>query len=130
MTERREYDEATKAAVMAALLTGQSVSVVASEYKIPLGTVKRWSAAAKEILEPVRSAKKERIGELVLDNLEASLLFTKSMADVLNDAKWLKKQRASEIAVLYGVVQDKTYRVLEALPDSADDAEIEGEAGG
>lgn len=117
MTERREYDEATKAAVMAALLAGQSVSVVASEYKIPLGTVKRWSASAKEMLEPVRSAKKERIGELVLDNLEASLLFTKSMTDVLNDAKWLKKQRASEIAVLYGVVQDKTYRVLEALPD-------------
>lgn len=117
MTERREYDEATKAAVMAALLAGQSVSVVASEYKIPLGTVKRWSASAKEMLEPVRSAKKERIGELVLDNLEASLLFTKSMADVLNDEKWLKKQRASEIAVLYGVVQDKTYRVLEALPD-------------
>lgn len=125
MTERREYDEATKAAVMAALLTGQSVSVVASEYKIPLGTIKRWSAAAKEILEPVRSAKKEKIGELVLDNLEASLLFTKSMANVLNDEKWLKKQRASEIAVLYGVVQDKSFRVLEALPDNEETDETE-----
>ena len=120
---RNTYDEATKAAVMAALLTGQSVSTVASQYKIPLGTVKRWSAAAKETLEPVRAAKKERMGELILDNLEASLLFTKSMTDVLNDAKWLKRQRASEIAVLYGVVQDKTYRVLEALPDAEADAE-------
>ena len=125
MTERREYDEATKAAVMAALLTGQSVSAVASEYKIPIGTVKRWSASAKGILEPVRTAKKEKIGDLILDNLEASLLFTKSMANVLNDEKWLKKQRASEIAVLYGVVQDKTYRVLEALPDGDEETDPE-----
>lgn len=123
MDGRNSYDEATKAAVMAALLTGQSVSAVASEYKIPIGTVKRWSAAAKETLEPVRAAKKERIGELILDNLEASLLFTKSMTDVLNDPKWLKRQRASEIAVLFGVVQDKTYRVLEALPDTESDPE-------
>ena len=40
----RKYSDEIKAAVMASLLAGQSISNVASEYKIPEGTVKGWSA--------------------------------------------------------------------------------------
>jgi transposase-like protein len=38
------YSEEIKAAVMAALLTGQSVSEVAKEYKIPEGTIYSWKS--------------------------------------------------------------------------------------
>jgi transposase-like protein len=38
------YDESTKAAVMGALLAGQSISSVAREYQIPKGTVSEWKA--------------------------------------------------------------------------------------
>lgn len=120
MTERREYDEQTKAVVMAALLTGQSVSSVAEQYRIPLGTVKRWSASAKEQLQPVRSQKRERIGDLIVDNLEAALETTRAMLDVVKEKEWLRKQTATEIGVLYGIISDKTYRILEALPDDDD----------
>lgn len=102
---------------MAALLAGQSVSVVAEEYKIPVGTVKRWSAGAKEKLEPVRTQKKERISELIADNIEAALETTRAMLDVIKNPEWIKKQTASELGVLYGIIQDKTYRILEALPE-------------
>lgn len=115
---RREHDEQTKAAVMAALLTGQSVYAAAKDFKIPVGTVKRWSADAKEKLQPVRNQKQERIGDLLIDNVEAALETTREILNVVKDPKWLRRQEASEIGVLYGIIQDKTFRILEALPDS------------
>lgn len=117
MSERREYSEEQKAAVMAALLAGQSVSSVARDYHIPQGTVKRWSAAAKDQIEPVRSAKKERIGELLIDYLEANLITLHAQAKVFANEEWLLEQSASESAVLHGVLTDKVIRLLEALAD-------------
>lgn len=117
MTERREYDEATKAAVMAALMDGQSVSSVAKEYKIPKGTVKYWRAQMNPtpLVDP---QKRDRIGELIIAGLEAKLVAIKAMADVFADKDWIRLQPASEVAVLFGVVSDKAFRVLEALPDN------------
>ena len=127
--ERREYDEQTKAAVMAALLTGQSVYAAAKDFKIPVGTVKRWSADAKEKLQPVRNQKEERIGDLIIDNVEAALETTREILNVIKDPKWLRRQEASQIGVLYGIIQDKTYRILEALPDSGDAEEQQSDEG-
>lgn len=128
--DRREYDEQTKAAVMAALLTGQSVYATARDFKIPIGTVKRWSADAKERLAPVRNQKQERIGDLLIDNVEAALETTREILNVVKDPKWLRRQEASEIGVLYGIIQDKTFRILEALPDSGDIEEQQGDESG
>lgn len=116
MGERNEYDEVTKAAVMAALLTGQSINFVAREYKIPRGTVATWSRNLQRD-HTVSTEKRERLGELIIDNVEAELVTTIEMQDVFRDKEWLKKQSASELAVLYGVIKDKAIRVLEALPD-------------
>lgn len=44
MAERATHDDATKAAVLAALLTGQSVTEVAKEYKINPATVRSWKS--------------------------------------------------------------------------------------
>ncbi len=117
---RREYSDETKAQVMAALLTGQSVSAVASSYKIPYSTVGTWAKDAKGLVRDSPIQKRERIGELVIDNVEAALEATRAMANVFADTEWLNKQEASQLAVLYGVISDKTYRILEALPDQPD----------
>lgn len=118
--ERKKHDEATKAAVMAALLAGQAVPEVAKEYKINPATVRGWKSRQLngEGVAIVTTQKKERIGEMMLDCVEAQLVATKAMADVFKDPDWIRKQTASEIAVLFGVVSDKTYRILEALPDT------------
>jgi len=127
---RHEHDEQTKAAVMAALLTGQSVYAAAKDFKIPVGTVKRWSADAKERLQPVRNQKEERIGDLIIDNVEAALETTREILNVVKNPKWLRKQEASQIAVLYGVIQDKTDRLLDRLPASGDIEEQQGDESG
>lgn len=126
MAERNQYDEQTKAAVMAALLAGQSISHVAKEYKIPKGTVAAWSRNLPRN-HTVSSEKRERIGGLIIDNLEAEMLTTIEMLNVFKDKEWLKKQSASELAVLYGVIKDKTFRILEALPGESDESEPVGE---
>jgi len=113
--KHNEYDEATKSAVMAALLTGQSINYVAKEYKIPRGTIASWSRNLQRN-HTVSTEKRERIGQLIIDNVEAEFETMIAMQDVFTDKDWLKKQSASELAVLYGVIKDKAIRVLEALP--------------
>jgi transposase-like protein len=116
---RKQYDEQTKAAVMAALLEGQSINYIAKEYKIPRGTIASWSRNLPRN-HNVSTEKRERIGALIIDNVEAELKTTVAMQSVFTDKDWLKKQSASELAVLYGVIKDKTFRVLEALPGDSD----------
>ncbi len=119
MDGRNTYDEAIKGAVMAALLSGQSVSEIAEKYKINPATIRSWKSRQQngESVATVATEKKARIGDLILEGLEAQLLATRAMADVFSDKDWIRKQAASEVAVLFGVISDKTFRMLEALPE-------------
>lgn len=123
---RREYPEELKAVALAALLNGQSVNVVAEKYNIPSGTIKSWATRERNALRGndsvVTEDQQERIGHLIIDNVEAMLQTTKEMLDVVRDKTWLEKQTASEVAVLFGVISDKTFRLLEALPDGSGDS--------
>jgi transposase-like protein len=121
----RTYTEEVKAACVAALLTGQSVSSVAAEYSIPRGTVAGWSAQARGQL--FQSEKKERIGQLVIEYLITNLETLRAQAAFFANEKWLQRQSAGEVAVLHGVCTDKAIRLLEALAaqsESGGSAEI------
>lgn len=122
MSEHKEYDEATKAAVMGALLTGQSVSSVAKEYKIPKGTVSAWKQRQVDKIADrvatVATQKEQVIGDLLMDYLKAALVSLKVQAEHFGDKKWLADQDAGQLAVLHGVTVDKTIRLLEALAEN------------
>ncbi len=66
------------------------------------------------------NAKKKEIGELILGYLAVSLSTLKKQAAFFADEKWLRKQDASSVAVLHGVLADKVIRLLEALAPGAD----------
>lgn len=130
----RGYDPEVKAAVLAALLTGQSVTSVADEYNIPRGTVSSWK---KREAEPIflqaaatvatdATQKREsvategdeptaNVGPRIITYLEKSLDSLAAQADHFADKQWLDKQLAAEIAVLHGVQADKAIRLIEAL---------------
>lgn len=117
------YTDDQKSAVMAALLAGQSISQVAAEYKMPEATIKTWKrrkvcgfSKASEISE-IETPKKQEIGDLLISYLRTNLTTLQKQSEVFQDADWLKKQSASELAVLHGVIADKTIRLLEALAD-------------
>lgn len=122
-----KYSEEKKAAVLAALLSGQAVSEVARQYKIPEGTVKSWKSRQLngESVAVVATEKRQEVGELLLAYLRENLATLRAQVATFRDEKWLMKQNAADVAVLHGVLTDKSIRLLEALSDSSDDTEAE-----
>lgn len=110
----RRYSDEEKAAVMAALMAGQSISQVAEQYNIPTGTISNWSAA-KAHMGQVLEGQKRAIGELVLECLRSELAMLIAQSKVMMDATWIQKQSASELGVARGISFDKAIRLLEAL---------------
>lgn len=115
-----EYPNEVKAAVMSALLAGQSVTEIASEYKIPASTIRSWKSRQVngEAVASVATQKREEIGDLLLDYLRTMLKTLRTQAEHFGDKEWLKDQGANELAVLHGVSTDKAIRLLEALSES------------
>lgn len=111
------YEPEVKAAVMAELLAGQAVSKVADDYNIPVGTVKGWKSRGinNSELTVVPTQKKEQIGELLLDLLQDNLVTQRTILQTMQDVNYLKSQDASDLAVLFGVISDKAFRMLEAF---------------
>ena len=119
-----DYSDSIKAQAIAALLAGQSYTEVARAFNVPVGTLKSWKsrdAAGVDAGDATSAtAKKERIGALLLDYLVSTLETLKAQQVVFADAEWLKKQSASEVAILHGVLADKTIRLLEGLAENAE----------
>lgn len=112
-----KYSEETRAAVMAALLAGQSINAVAKEYKIPKGTVSSWKNR-QGVVKSATQKREDEIGGLIVGYLHENLKTLRAQAEFFSDTTWLKKQHASDAAVLHGVIADKTIRILEATSAS------------
>jgi transposase len=116
-----------KAVVLAALLTGQGVNQIADKYKIPKSTVSRLkSKIPQEQLEQIGTQKADQLANLIAQNLEASFKARDNILRQTENADWLNKQSASELATLYGVAYDKDLRILEAI-ENAKTVESESE---
>lgn len=109
----KRYSSETKAAVLAALMEGQSITKVAKEYDIPKGTVSSWKKRNANI-----ATQKKEVGELLVKYLETNLEALQAQAEAFKNTEWLKKQTASDAAVLHGVMTDKAVRLLEALSNA------------
>lgn len=120
-----------KAKAMAMLLEGHNAVYVSKTLGISYPTVRRWQMEDPEL----SAAASMRIGEMVINNLEESLNATSAIAKHAMDKEWLMKQSAQELAVLFGVLTDKSIRVLEAMstnanmkqPKLADGETVDGE---
>ena len=122
MASRHEHTPEQKAQVIAALLAGQSVSAIARQFKVDRTTVHRWRAAAG--LNGTTLLQQEKRGEI--DDLVGNLLRTiietlQIQAQQCQDKEWIKRQPASELAVFFGVLADKAFRILEAADASGGD---------
>lgn len=125
MGRPQKYDPEVKAAVMAAVLQGQSINSVAREYNIPPATVSSWNS--RGIANEAIQKKHNRIAGLLESYLETNLETLQVQAEFFKTKKWLEKQSASENAVLHGVMADKAIRLLEAFSDDDTDTDEETE---
>ncbi len=110
MPRGKAHSDEVKAQVMAALLAGQGVADAARQYHLPEGTVAEW----KRQVHGVQSLKKDELSDLVSGCLREFITSVQVYARETRDPEYIKKQPASEIAVLLGVVADKAFRILEA----------------
>ncbi len=109
----KKHDPATKAAVLAALLTGQGVNEVSKQYHIPKSVISGWKSEHSS--NSVRT-KKEDIDEFseLLKNFLRESIKTLTVQVQFFRTEWLKSQGAAELATLFGVTTDKVVRILEA----------------
>ncbi len=123
---RREYSDEIKAQVMAALLAGQAITAVAKEYQLPRSTVGKWRKQLAERVHVDVEQKNAKTGATLDDLLqvyvETNLVTLRAQSEFFRDERWLRQQSASELAVLHGVIADKTIRILEAYGNAAGDA--------
>ena len=70
---RQTYGPELKAAVMAALLDGQSVRQIEKELGVPKSTVAAWGKEMGDVVPSVPDDKKAIIGDLLIDLLVAKL---------------------------------------------------------
>lgn len=121
----KEYAPEVKAAVMAALMDGQSLRQVARDHGVPKGTVEHWGNEAKRLVTSVSNVsdtKRERIGELLIDLLVAKIEAQIAISQHATDKVWLLKQDASALAMFYGVSDDKLIRLLEKFESNVSNA--------
>ncbi len=100
--------------MLAALMAGQSVSATSRQFRVSRSTIHGWRAAAGLQTAPVDQQKREELGDLIGDLLKAILTTLRFQAEHFRDKSWLTGQPASEVAVLFGVMADKAFRILEA----------------
>jgi hypothetical protein len=112
----RDYTPEVKAAVMAALMEGQSIREASRTTGVPKTTVQHWNEELRGMVgrvPTVPSTKKGQINELLVDLLIAKLESLIALSEHSGDKKWLQSQDASAVAMLLGVSDDKVMRMLE-----------------
>jgi transposase-like protein len=123
---------------MADLVAGEQPAVVADRYGINRQTVKAWRMrmqpamqpppplAAPQI-QPLVEARKQHIGELVLDLLRAKLEASAAIAKAASDPDWLARQSGAELATLGSWLDATAFAIGDRLAggrpaEPADDA--------
>jgi len=111
----RAYSPEVKAAALAAIVAGETVSAVARQFNIDRATVIRWRDASGVTRAPVPHEKQESLADavygLVVDNVAA----LRAVASTALDPNWRRAQPAGELATFAGVLSDKTFRILAAI---------------
>ncbi len=116
-TKRATIPDEVKAAALADLVF-MSPGAVAAKYGIKRGTVDSWKS--RELpdqlsdLPVLASIKKQQIGALLLECLQANLNAQIAQSYVASDPNYIQRQPAGELAVLYGVLSDKSVRIVDA----------------
>ena len=112
----KKHSDEVQAQVMAALLAGQGVGEIAEQYNIPDSTVSDLRKRAEEEFGELRKKNKgEKIEELLFNYLTQTLSTLESQAKVVSEREYIIKQPADSLAVLHGVMADKSIRLLEAI---------------
>lgn len=109
-----------KAVIQGRLLAGDKPAVIAEEEGVSYSSVSRCKASIPhDVLEKMDGERVEMISDLIMTQLETGLEGSIAIARQATDDEWRYKQTAAHLATFYGVITDKSIRLLEASEAAA-----------
>jgi transposase-like protein len=116
MPKGRPHSAKVKGAAIASLLTGDTVSEVATKHGLDKSVVSRWKARIpKGELQRVATKKGEQIDCKIFECAKSNLESLTAQAKTTGDPEWIRQQSAKDLALLHGVMFDKSLRILDAV---------------
>lgn len=116
----RQHSEQVRAQVIAALLAGQGVTEVATQYNLAKSVVSRLKASLSDgEMEQVGTQKRLSLATLIENLLRMSLETATRLAHNSQDEQWFYKQNAADVAILFGVITDKSIKIVEAAENAS-----------
>lgn len=113
-------DPEVVAQIQTRILQGIKPAEIVKELNVSHSTVSRAKAKiSSELLEKLSREQAGIVVDLVMTQLETGLEASIAIAEQAKDAKWRGEQKANELATLYGVITDKSIRLLEASEAAA-----------
>lgn len=112
--------EEKTAAIQARILNGDKPATIAQDLEVSYSSVMRAKAKIpSDVLEKMDAEQIGVIEDLIMMQLETGLEASIAIAAQAQDEEWRKSQNASQLATFYGVVTDKSIRLLEASENAA-----------
>lgn len=116
----RKHSDETRALVVADLLAGLGVTKVATKYSLDPSVVSRIKASLNAgELQAVAQIKRVSLAELIETHLRTSLGAAVKLAEQCSNESWRLKQNASDLAIFYGVLTDKSIKIVEAAENAS-----------
>lgn len=120
--------ETLTAQVITALVSGKTFKEISAEFGISEEWINRVKKKLpQEFIEYFVSAKTNEISNLIEQGLRDQLEGMSNLVAVTRKEHWVEAQRAPEIATLFGVLSDKTIRILAAIERANERDRIERE---
>lgn len=125
---RRISDE-KRETIKALLLSGESPKAVAKAHKVSERTVRRILKEIPDQVEEMKEGRRYDLETMLLDYVAENFATQTALLKQIRQPDWIKKQSGRDIAVMLGVLSDKTVRILSAVIDPGEGAGGEKEAG-
>jgi hypothetical protein len=115
-------DREVRQRMQADLLAGMGIREVARKYSVSASTVSglRAAAVALTVIDPEIRAD---LGEQVAGVLDANLRALRAIALVAGDRAYASRQDADKLGILYGIIADKSIRILNSVRPVSDDGD-------
>lgn len=118
----KTYPNELKAQVIAERNAGASWKSLSARYEAPIPTIRHWVQSAPDSTLKTTRLSAYDWDAMALRLVDGSVSAVGSIQRITTNEKWIAGQNAHDLAILYGVIADKLYRLLNAVRRSPGDS--------
>lgn len=114
--EKSDYIKSITPQVQGLLLEGTAPSEICEQFNISPSTVTRIKQKIDPaLLATINREREQVLQDKVVDHLEAAMDATINIARQTSNEEWMNTQDAKSLGTMYGIMSDKSIRLLEAM---------------